>query len=188
MRTINPKLFIIAHMKKLISIVVTLALAIPVFAQSSIPAILEITSTEVDGQEIEVFQMVKDGVKAYYLDAGTLGAGSHIIQINFDPLFHLFIPLGDTLDGAIEKLEQIRAVARGSVGDVLEIPGCLAPAFPNNDLETVTIAKKRFILIPKIEFSVQRDGYVRATYFTRSQLAGLVSGIKFYKKLHPNEK
>lgn len=35
-----------------------------------------------------------DGVNHYYLSVGHLGIGGDILQINFDRIFELFLPLG----------------------------------------------------------------------------------------------
>ena len=37
----------------------------------------------------------------------------------------------------------------------------------------------------KLEFSLQREGYIRATYVDKSDLNTLLGGTKFHKKLHP---
>ena len=36
----------------------------------------------------------------YYLEVGNMGVGGEVIQINFDPVFVLFIPLGSTIEEA----------------------------------------------------------------------------------------
>jgi hypothetical protein len=38
-----------------------------------------------------------------------------------------------------------------------------------------------------LEFSLERDGYIRATTVSKSDLSALVSGAKFYRKIHPKE-
>ena len=57
--------------------------------------------------EIEVFQMKDTG--KYWLSVGHLGIGGDIVQLNFDPVYELFIPLGDTIDEAIETMKDMKA-------------------------------------------------------------------------------
>ena len=38
-----------------------------------------------------------------------------------------------------------------------------------------------------VEFSVRRNGYVRATHIGRSDLGTLITGVKLYRKIHPDE-
>ena len=59
--------------------------------------------TEVGGVpnvELMVFKMQDAGT--YWLSVGHLGIGGDLVQLRFDPVYELFIPLGNSLDEAIE--------------------------------------------------------------------------------------
>lgn len=64
---------------------------------------------------------------------------------------------------------------------------CRAAAFPTDERETVTITTRKVMLSRKLEFSLQREDYIRATYISKSDFASLVGSLKFYRKLHPKE-
>ena len=71
------------------------------------------------------------------------------------------------------------------VNSSIEWQGSLAFGFPNDQLETVTVTYRRPFIMKKLEFSLQREGYIRATYVDKSDLNTLLGGTKFHKKLHP---
>ncbi|MBQ5402100.1 MAG: hypothetical protein IIU16_04190 [Bacteroidales bacterium] len=162
----------------------------PVLADAqSIPARLEISQIEAnDGQvQLEAFQFIKDGEKSYWLSVGHLGVGDEIVQVQFDPLFELFIPLGDTLEEAIGTMEKMKEYYDKSSDNSFEVEGCLAVGFPTKDLQTVTIVPRRVFLTRNLIFKLEYDGYERNTYVPRSNFVSILSGLKFYQKLHPNE-
>lgn len=168
------------------------AIMMPLLASaqdSPIPIRLEITKIEANnGQtQLEAFQFIKDGVSSYYLSVGHLGVGDEIVQIQFDPLFELFIPLGDTLGEAIEKMEDMKDYFDKSSNEYFEIPGCLAFGFPNDDRQTVTVVPRRVLFTRNLIFKLEYDGYERNTYVARSNFMSILSGLKFYKTLHPEE-
>ncbi len=158
--------------------------------EEGLPNRLEITQIEInDGQtELEVFELLKSsGEKTYWLSVGHLGIGDDIIQIQFDPIFELFIPLGDNLEDAQETMETIYSYFKKSSSNVLELQGCLAPAFPNSEFETVKIVPRRYFLSRLLQFKVERDGYIRCNHISRGEFGSLLTGLKLYRKLHPNE-
>ena len=136
---------------------------------------------------LEVFYMNDESPRTYYLSVGNLGIGNDIVQIKFDPIYELFIPLGGNLDEAIAKLQEIKDFYKEPRLAQMEITGCLAPLYPNDNYEPVTLTRRNLVLTKLAEFSVPRDGMVRATYISRANIATLLSGVKFYQKLHPNE-
>ena len=163
---------------------------VPVLADAqSIPARLEISQIEAnDGQvQLEAFQFIKDGEKSYWLSVGHLGVGDEIVQVQFDPLFELFIPLGDTLEEAIDTMEDMKDYFGKPSSEIFEMDGCLAVGFPTKDLQTVTIVPRRVFLTRNLIFKLEYDGYERNTYVPRSNFVSILSGLKFYRKLHPNE-
>ncbi|MBR5660314.1 MAG: hypothetical protein IKW99_02050 [Bacteroidales bacterium] len=177
-------------MKKIISVVIILAMAMGAFAQEKkIPQRLELAEIEVnDGQEnLEVFNMPKDGANHYYLSVGHLGIGTDIVQVQVDPIYELFIPLGETVADAIETLKEIKGMYKTARRSTMEIPGCLALAFPNDNIETVKVTYRKILLSNMLEFSVEREGFVRATYVNKIEFSSLLSSVKFYHKIHKNE-
>lgn len=177
-------------MKK--ALIILLLALMPLFASaqdSAIPLRMEIAKLEAnDGQvELEAFQFIKNGEKSYYLSVGHLGVGDEIVQIQFDPLFELFIPLGDTLEEAIDTMEDMKDYFGKPSSEKFEMDGCLAVGFPTNDLQTVTIVPRRVFLTRNLIFKLEYDGFERNTYVPRSSFVSILSGLKFYKKLHPNE-
>ena len=119
---------------------------------------------------------------------GTLGIGDEVFQVHFDPLFKLFIHLGGTLSEALETLRLMQAHFKEPKGTVLDLNGSFSPAFPREDrVETVTVTSRKGLLSRYLEFSLEREGYIRATYVYKSDLNAIVSGAKFYRRLHPKE-
>ncbi len=55
------------------------------------------------------------------------------------------------------------------------------------NLEKVTVTYERVLLTNLLAFSVERQGYIRATHIPKNQFNSLVKSLKFYRKLHPNE-
>ena len=72
-------------------------------------------------------------------------------------------------------------------GTSIQMEGCFAAAFPNDHLETVTITRPNVVLGKKLMFSLERDGYIRATHVSNMNLSGIISSVKFYRKIHPKE-
>lgn len=135
--------------------------------------------------EYEVFKMNDDG--SYWLSVGHLGIGGDIVQLQFDPLYELFIPLGDTIDEAIGTMQDLKDLYKKPKLSTTEVKGCLAAAYPSENLETVTLTNRRLLASKLLEFSVKRDDFIRATYIDKSSLGSLLNSLKFYKKLHPKE-
>lgn len=177
-------------MKKTVALFVMLACTFAAFAQGSkMPQRLEIAEIEdSDGNTTgAVFNLPQEGQNHYWLDVGTLGHGDEVIQVVIDPLSHLYIPLGDTLEEAIETLSKLKEYCKETPGTAMEMKGCLRPLLPDpEEMETVTVTARR-ALSRKLEFSVQRESYLRATYVLKSDLGSLLSSVRFYRKLHPKE-
>ena len=164
---------------------------------SKLPQRLELATVELEvGNQgsllsteefIEVFNMPVDGVNHYWLSVGHLGIGDDIVQFNIDPIYELFIPLGDTVAEAQEHLQEMQALLKGPKGGSLETTGCLAAAFPNDRMEKVIVTYRKMLMTNLLEFQVERSGYTRATHIPKSQFNSLVSSLKFYRKLHRKE-
>ena len=150
---------------------------------------LATVETEVGGYEtaqMEVFQMRDSGT--YWLSVGHLGIGTDLVQLEFDPVFELFIPLGNTLEEALAKMKEFQAFYKEPRLSTMEVQGCLAAMYPGENFEPVTITSRRLLGAKILSFSVQRDDFVRATYISKSDFNSLVFSLKAYKALHPKEK
>lgn len=136
--------------------------------------------------ELSVFQMDDD--HSYWLSVGHPGIGSEIVQLKFDPVYEMFIPLGDTLDEAIETMKDLLDIYSRPRLYSTEVQGCLAAMYPDGEkLEPVTITSRRVLLTKILSFAVQRDDFVRSTFIDRSDFNSLVTSLKLYKKIHPKE-
>lgn len=175
-------------MKKFFCSLAVLAISAVAFAQTaSLPMILDIASIENDGQTIlEVINVPENGQNHYYLNVGTLGFGDKNVQFHFDPIHCLFIPLGDTLEESLNTLNQFKDLAKAPKGTSQEISGVL-DVYPTSRLETVNVSAYKLIFIRKLMFSVDRDGYMRGTYVTRSNIRSIITSVKLYKAIHPKE-
>ncbi|MBR4755823.1 MAG: hypothetical protein IK076_02675, partial [Bacteroidales bacterium] len=154
-------------MKRIISLVLVLAWSVVAFAQGSVlKQTLEIAEVEINDGDVSlsVFDMPEEGQHQYFLCVGTLGIGDDFIQLQIDPVFQLFIPLGNTLIEAQAKLEEFKAIAKKRPGTGMETVGTLALANPSTgELEPVFVTSRRLLTQKLIEFSVKRNGYIRAT-------------------------
>ena len=93
-------------MKTVKQIIITLLMAAtPLLASAQViekaAQRLELAKVEteegsISTSEIEVFKMNDNGT--YWLSVGGLGIGTDLIQLQFDPVYELFIPLGNNLD------------------------------------------------------------------------------------------
>lgn len=179
-------------MKRLITLLAALTLTVAAFAQRSLlQPRLEIVEIEADADNaapFEVFWMEDEGINHYFLSVGNLGIGNNFIQFHVDPLYELFLPLGDSIEEAIETLEMLKEFYKSEKGDYMEMPGCLAIGVPSDELQPIKVTYNRGLGTHYLEFSIENNDVVRATFLTRSNLKALLSGTKFYHKLHPKQK
>lgn len=180
-------------MKKIFTILVLAAVCTAASAQvlqkASQRLELATLETEIGGfetAELEVFKMNDTGT--YWLSVGHLGIGTDLLQLQFDPVYELFIPLGDSLEEAVEKMNELKAFYKKPRLSEMQIDGCLAALYPGENFEPVTVTSRRLLGSKILSFSVKRDDLVRATYITKSDFGALVFSLKGYKALHPNEK
>lgn len=180
-------------MKAIRAFVVFLLALMPVLASAQNSKLLKdyYTIFELSHDEgnvrITVFSLPENGQDHYFLSLGNMGHGNEVIQIYIDPVSELFIPLGETLAEAQAKLEEIRSLARKPVGESMEIIGNFAVAIPTNEPETITVTHVRPILGHKLEFTIRRENYILATHVSKSDFGSIVSGVKVYRKIHPNK-
>ena len=135
--------------------------------------------------KLEVFKMLDNG--QYYLSVGTLGIGDELIQIDFDPVSELFIPLGDNLTDAMESLSQLQAMYKQPRNTSIEVMGCLSIVYPSDNLEPVKVTYLKVLLSNLLEFSIQRPTFVRATHINKSAFNSLMASMKIHQKLHPKD-
>ena len=175
---------------------VLLLTAMPVLASaqklSKIPQRNEIVRIESgedpDAEALEVFDSPVKGESRYYLSVGHLGFGDEVVQVLFDPIFELFIPLGSNLTEALETLNKLKDLYKEEPGTGIEIQGCLAFGFPKDEkMETVTVTYRKLLLSRLLEFSVQREGYIRSAHVQKSDFGSLVSSVKLHHKLFPKK-
>lgn len=183
-------------MKKFIIALAFASVAILSFGQnkSIIRPRMEIvkTETEVNGTfntELEVFYMNDENPRMYYASLGNLGIGGNIVQLEFDPIFELFIPLGGTLEEAVAKLEEIKGFFKMPKKSSTELSGHFSVAYPTGDPVTVTVTRRQGIS-KLLEFSIPVSGsenLIRATYLSKSDIGGLLTSLKIYRKMHPKK-
>lgn len=179
-------------MKKIFCIIATLFLSIAAYTASAqdggLLNIREVVSIDKNGNTVLLlFNYPQDGQNQYYLSVGHLGIGDEIIQFHIDPAFELFIKLGTTLDESVEQLQQMSDLYKSDPGTSMEATGCLALGVPNDQFETVTVTFRQVLLTKQLEFSIKRDGYIRATNIERMDFNGMMTSLKLYRKIHPNE-
>ena len=183
-------------MKRIITMLALVCVAALAFAQNSsiLRPRMEIAELETEVADmfdtrLEVFYMDDESPRMYYLSLGRLGMGTGILQIDFDPLFELFVPLGGTLEEAIARMEEIKGYYALPKLSTAELSGSFALAYPNDTLVTVTVTRRQLLFSRLLEFSIPTgtEGIVRATHISKSDFSSLLSSVKFYKKIHPNE-
>ena len=148
-------------------------------------ASVETEEANVATTRLEVFRMRDEG--SYWLSVGGLGVGTDLIQLEFDPVFELFIPLGNTLDEALATMKEIQGFYKSPRQSSTEVQGCLSALVPNGKMEPVTVTSRRLLATKLLSFSVKRDDLVRATYISKSDFGSLVFSLKMYRKIHPKE-
>ena len=177
-------------MKRFLIIATVLLWASAAFAQEqAIPLRLEVAKIEDNSgnRALELFNMPKDGADNYFLSVGHLGIGTDIVQIEFDPIFELFIPLGSTVSEALESMDRLLGYYDLDNGESVEITGIFAPLLPTEPEETIKVTHRQVLLSNLLEFGMEKQGYVRANYVPKSRLRSLKSSLKFYSKLYPGK-
>ena len=178
-------------MKKAIILFVALFCAAGLLAQTSkLPTVIDIVSVEDEntGDSVEIVNIPVEGVNYYWLHLGEMGIGNRTVQINLDPVYQLYIPLGENITGAVATMEELKTLFKEPNGTTREFQGSFKPFFPGENLETVKAIKYKPLLTNQIQFVIERDGYLRVTYISKSDFNSLLRGLKLHGKLHPSEK
>ena len=181
-------------MKRIVTTLALICVTVISFAQASsiLRPRVEIAecSSEEHSTSLEVFYMNDESPRTYYLSLGNLGIGGDIVQLEFDPVFELFIPLGGSVEEAIARMEEIKALYKMPRLSQTEIKASFAALYPTDKSYTVTVTSRRFLFSKVLEFSIPVEGndpLVRATHIYRSDFNSLLSSLKIYKRLHPRQ-
>ena len=129
-----------------------------------------------------------DGTNHYWLHVGNMGIGGKIVQIELDPVYRLYIPLGDNITDAVACMEDLRTLLKEPKGTMREIKGSFKPFFPGEDLETIQVYRHAPLLTDQFQFVIEQDGYQRVAYLSKSDFNALLRGLKLHGKLHPSER
>ena len=177
-------------MKRIATLFAALLCTAGLFAQTSkLPLIKEITSItdENTGKTVTIVNIPVDDVNHYWLDAGNMGIGDKVVQVEVEHIFRLYIPLGDNITDAVAAMEDLKTLYKEPKGTMREIQGSFKPFLPGEGLETVKVYRHQPLLTNQLQFVIERDGYERVAYLDKSNFNSLLSGLKFHGKLYPSE-
>lgn len=181
------------NMKKVITTLVATLICVIAFAQNSslLRPRMEIAQVESEDHDtmMEVFYMNDESPRTYYLSLGHLGVGTDLLQVNIDPVYEAFIPLGANIEQTIAKLQEIKEMYKLPRLDSTEITGYFSALYPGGEPMVFTVTSRRFIFSRFLEFSipVENEDLVRATNIYRSDFNSLLTSVKIYKAIHPDE-
>ena len=156
-------------MKRITILFAALLCTAGLFAQSSkLPVVKDIVVIENEntGQAVSVVNIPLDGV---------------------DPVYRLYIPLGNNITDAVAAMEELKTLYKEPKGTMREIQGSFKPFFPTEETETVQVYRHQPLLTNQLQFVIERDGYQRVAYLAKSDFNSLLRGLKFHGKLYPSE-
>ena len=177
-------------MKRIATLFAALIFTTGLFAQTTkLHNVKEIVTIENEntGKTVEVVNIPIDGVNHYWLHVGNMGIGDKIVQINLDPVYRLYIPLGGNITEAVAAMEDLKTLYKEPKGTMREIQGSFKPFFPTEGLETVRVYRHQPLLTNQLQFVIERDGYERVAYLAKSEFSSLLRGLKLYGKMHKSE-
>ncbi|MBR1575075.1 MAG: hypothetical protein IJ654_01360 [Bacteroidales bacterium] len=177
-------------MKRITFLLAAVFCTASLFAQTSrLPDIREITSVENEntGETVAVVNIPVDSISHYWLHLGNMGIGNKTVQINLDPVYNLYIPLGGSVAEAVATMEELKTLLKEPKGTRRDIQGSFKPFFPSEQLETIQVYKFKLIVENKLQFVLERDGYERVAYLAQSEFNSLLRGLKLYGKIHPSQ-
>ena len=184
---------------KRIAICIVLALAplLAVAQKSLTPGVrYETTEITVNDDSYSLFMYSDRGdTVGYYLGLGhaeqllgvSYGGGSSFSLGTFDEVC-LF--LGFSTEEAYASLDTLIALFDLEVGTEISLPARLAPkSLHLGDFTTAVCTVEKPLLSGKrLVFAFDHSRYQVRTYLSRSSVKQLRSGLKFYKKLHPDKR
>ena len=141
----------------------------------------------VQSNDCEVFSVAAGEATHYYLSVGRPGMGSATVQVYLDPASEMFLPLGKTLDEAIQTLERLKALCEEKSGSTTMMEGCVAVGVPRGAMEPLEVTTRRALWNKQLELSVMRENYRRTAFLSRSEIVSLLGGVRLHRKLHPQE-
>lgn len=100
-------------MKRITILFAALLCTAGLFAQSSkLPVVKDIVVIENEntGQAVSVVNIPLDGVNRYFLHVGNMGIGDKIVQVEVDPVYRLYIPLGNNITDAVAAMEELKTL------------------------------------------------------------------------------
>jgi hypothetical protein len=177
-------------MKRITSFFIALICTASLFAQNSqLPVVKEIVSitNENTNRTVDVVNIPVDGVNRYFLHVGNMGIGDKVAQIELDPVYRLYIPLGNNITDAVTAMEALNTLYKEPKGTMREIQGSFKPFFPTEETETVQVYRHQPLLTNQLQFVIERDGYSRVAYLDKSDFNSLLNGLKLHGKLYPSE-
>ena len=177
-------------MKKIVFLFFAVLCTAGLFAQTNkIPTVKEIVSVENENvnQAVQIVNIPVDGINHYWLHVGNMGIGNKVVQVELDPVYQLYIPLGDNITDAVAYMEELKTLFKEPKGTKREIQGSFKPFFPGENLETIQVFKYKPLLTNQLQFVIERDGYERVAYLSKSDFNTLLNGLKFHGKLYPSE-
>lgn len=177
-------------MKRIASLFIALICTTSLFAQNSqLPVVKEIVSitNENTGRTVDVVNIPVEGVNRYFLHVGNMGIGDKVAQIELDPVYRLYIPLGNNITDAVAAMEALKTLYKEPKGTMREIQGSFKPFFPTEETETVQVYRHQPLLTNQLQFVIERDGYSRVAYLDKSDYNSLLNGLKLHGKLYPSE-
>ena len=177
-------------MKRIATLFAALICTAGIFAQTSkLPVVKEIVSIENEntGETVEVVNIPLDGVNRYFLHVGNMGIGNKTVQINLDPVYRLYIPLGNNITDAVAAMEELKTLYKEPKGTMREIQGSFKPFFPTEETETVQVYRYQPLLTNSLQFVIERDGYERVAHLDKSDFNSLLRGLKLHGKMHKSE-
>lgn len=177
-------------MKRITSFFIALICTASLFAQNSqLPVVKEIVSitNENTNRTVDVVNIPVDGVNRYFLHVGNMGIGDKVAQIELDPVYRLYIPLGNNITDAVTAMEALKTLYKEPKGTMREIQGSFKPFFPTEETETVKVYRHQPLLTNQLQFVIERDGYSRVAYLDKSDFNSLLNGLKLHGKLYPSE-
>lgn len=95
-----------------IDILISLCAAGLLAQTSKLPTVIDIVSVEDEntGDSVEIVNIPVEGVNYYWLHLGEMGIGNRTVQINLDPFYQLYFPLGENITGAVATMEEIKTL------------------------------------------------------------------------------
>lgn len=179
-------------MKRFILCIAAALLLVPAFAQpKNQPAKIRMEIAQCsfeEDKEFTLFSYKDDDLNyGYYFGLGHCDRIPGSI-ITFDQITETCLYMGQTLAETKERLEFLLALFNNKVTEGVEMPArrAIGEGLAENALSVIRYEKglwgdKRLVA----EFPY--NDHINETFITKRAIKSMLSGLKFYMKLHPNE-